>query len=79
MEEFLFPSHPFRCIICGPSSSGKRVFFKKIILNDLNECDKIYIYSTGLHQDLYQKLLNCFANYMSIPIIQIFSMKKTLI
>ena len=58
MEKFLYPSHPIRCIICGPSESGKSVFLTNLILNVINEYDKIYIYSPNLHQDLYQKLLN---------------------
>ena len=35
----------------------------------LNEYDKIYIYSPSLHQDLYQKLIKCFSNYIPIHII----------
>ena len=30
---------------------------------------KIYIYSPSLHQDLYQKLIKCFNNYIPIHII----------
>ena len=29
----------------------------------------IYIYSRSLHQDLYQKLIKCFSNYIPINII----------
>ena len=38
-------------------------------MNNFNEYDKIYIYSPSLHQDLYQKLIECFSNYIPIHII----------
>ena len=69
MEKFLYPSHPVRCIIMGPSCSGKSVFLKNLILKFYNEYDKIYIYSPSLHQDLYQNLIKCFSNYIPIIII----------
>ena len=68
MEKSLYPKHPVRCIITGPSWSGKSVFLTNLILN-INEYDKIYIYSPSLHQDLYQKLIKCFSNYIPIHII----------
>ena len=70
MEKFLYPSHPVRCIITGPSECGKSVFLTNLILNIINEYDKIYIYSPSLHQDLYQKLIKCFSNYIPINIIR---------
>ena len=30
---------------------------------------KLYIFSPSLHQDLYQKLIKCFSNYLPIHII----------
>ena len=69
MEKFLYPSHPCRVIICGPSCSGKSFFLTNLILNIINEYDKIYIYSSFLHQDLYQRLIKCFGNYIPINII----------
>ena len=69
MEKFLYPKHPVRCIITGPSECGKSVFLTNLILNIINEYDKIYIYSPSLHQDLYQKLSKCFSNYIPIHII----------
>ena len=69
MNEFLYPAHPVRCIITGPSNIGKSAFLSKLILNIINEYDKIYIYSPSLHQDLYQKLIKCFSNYIPINII----------
>ena len=64
MEKFLYRNHPLRCIICGPSNSDKSVFRTNLILNIINEYDKLYIYSTSLHQQLYQKLIKCFNNYI---------------
>ena len=69
MEKILYPSHPVRCIITGPSESGKSYFLSNLILIIINEYDKIYIYSPSLHQDLYQKLIKCFSNYIPIHII----------
>ena len=69
MEEILYPNHPRRVIITGPSECGKSVFLTNLSLNIINEYDKIYIYSPSLHQDLYQKLIKCFSNYIPIHII----------
>ena len=69
MEKVLYPSHPVRCIITGPSCSGKSYFLTNLILNNINGYDKIYIYSPSLHQNLYQKLSKCFSNYIPIHII----------
>ena len=41
-----------------------------LILNIINEYDKIYIYSPSLRQDLHQKLIQCFSNYIPIHIIR---------
>ena len=69
MEKLLYPQHPARCIIPGPSECGKRYFLTNLFLNIINEFDKIYIYSPCLHQDLYQKLSKCFSKYTPIHII----------
>ena len=66
MDKNLYPTHPIRCIITGPSNSGKSVFLTNIILNIINEYDKIYIYSPSLHQDVYQRIIKCFNNYIPI-------------
>ena len=71
MEKFLYPKHPVRCIITGPSESGKPVFLTNLILNIVNECDKIFIYSPSLHQNLYQKLIKFLSNYIPIHILPI--------
>ena len=69
MEKFSYPNHPVRCIITGPSECGKSVFLTNLLLNNINEYDKINIYSPSLHQDLYQKLNKSFSNYIPIHII----------
>ena len=69
MEKFLYPKHPVRCMITGPSEYGKSVFVTNLISKIINEYDKIYIYSPSLHQDLYQNLIKCFFNYIPINII----------
>ena len=69
MEKFLYPTHPVHCIITGPSNVGKSYFLTNLILNIINEYDKIYIYSPSLHQDLYQKIIKCFSNYIPTHII----------
>ena len=53
----------------GPSEGGKSHFLSILILNFINEYNKIYIYSPSLQQDFYQKLIQCFSNYIPIHII----------
>ena len=69
MDKYLYPNHLVQCIITGPSECGKSIFLTNSILNIINEYEKIYIYSPSLHQDLYQKLIKCFSNYIPINII----------
>ena len=69
MEKLLYPNHPLKCITTGPSESGKSIFLTNLILNIINEYDKIYIYSPSLHQEFYQNLINCFSNLIPIHII----------
>ena len=69
MEKYLYPNHPVRCIITGPSECGKSGFLTYLISNIVNEYDKIYICSPSLHQDLYQKIIKCFSNYIPVHII----------
>ena len=66
MVKTLYPSHPVHCIITGPSECGKSVFVTKLILNNTNECDKIYIYSPSPRQNLYQKIFKYFSIYIAI-------------
>ena len=69
MERFFYPNHPVRCNITGPSECGKTLFLINLFLDIFNYYNKIYIYSPSLHQDLYQKLIKCFSNYIPIHII----------
>ena len=68
MEKALYPAHPIACNITWQSECDQSVFLRNWILN-FNEFEKIYIYSSSFHQDLYQKLFNCFSNYIPIHII----------
>ena len=56
MDKILYPTHAVRCVNTGPSECGKSVLLTNLIFNFVNEFDKIYIYSSSLHQDLYQKI-----------------------
>ena len=66
MDKILYSIHPVRYFLTGPSECGKSVILKNLIFNIINEYDKINIYSSSLHQDLYQKLFKCFTNYIPI-------------
>ena len=69
IDNILYPSHPVRFIITGPSECGKSVFLTILILIINSDKNKIYIYSPSPHQDLYQKLIKCFINYIPIHIV----------
>ena len=69
MEKFILPIHPVRCVESGPSECVKTVFLTNLILNKNDECEKIYIFSPSLYQDLHQKLIKCFSKYIPINII----------
>ena len=71
MEKILYPSDSVRAIFTGSLNSGKTHFLTNLILNIVNEFYKIYIYSPSLHQDLYQKLIKCFNNFLPLNVIQI--------
>ena len=60
MEKFSCPNRPVRWTITGHRECGKSVFLTYLILNIINECNKIYIYPPSLHQNLYQNLIKCF-------------------
>ena len=66
---FSCPPRPV-CCQTEQSNVGKSVFLLNLNLNNINEYDKIYIYSTSLHQNLYQKLIKCFSNYILFHIIR---------
>ena len=69
IDKILYPNHPVRCIITGPSECGKSVFLTNLFLNIINEYNKIYIYSPSLHQDFYQKLIKCFSKKIPVHLI----------
>ena len=69
INKILYPNHPVRCNITGPTECGKSVFLTILVLNIINEYNKIYIYSSSLHQHLYQNLFQGFSNYIPIQII----------
>ena len=69
MDEILYPQHPVRCSITGPSECGKSVFLTNLILNIINEYKNKYIHSPSLHQDFYPKQIKSFSNYIPIHII----------
>ena len=60
MDKFLYPTHPVRRIMTGPSECGKSVLLTNLLLKTFNEHIKYYTYSPSFHQDLYQKFINCF-------------------
>ena len=37
MEKILYPAHPVRCNITGPSECGKSAFLTNLILNIINK------------------------------------------
>ena len=45
------------------------MFLTNLILNIINDYDKIYIYSTCLYQDLYQEIIKFFSKFIPIQII----------
>ena len=55
IDKTLYQNHPVCCIITGPSECGKSVFLTNLILNIIDEYNKIFIYSPSLHQDFNQK------------------------
>ena len=69
MEKILYPTRPVRCIMTGPSESGKSLNLTNLFLNCFNEFDEICIYSPSLHQDTYRILNKCISSYIRINII----------
>ena len=69
MQNFLYPQHPVYCVFTWPSNVGINYFLTILILNNITEFENLYIYSTSLHQDLYQKVIISFSNYLPIKTI----------
>ena len=70
MEKYLYPHHPARVVITGPSECGKTCFLTNLILNIIDDFSKIYIYSPSLHQELYQKIIKCFTAFLPLNVIK---------
>ena len=70
MDKYLYPNHPVRCIITGPSERGRSGSLKNLILNIINEYKKYTSTHQSLHQDLYQKVIKRLNNYIPIKIFQ---------
>ena len=68
-EKVLYPKHPARVIIAGPSECGKSFFLTNKLSNYINEKDKIYIFSPSLHQSFYERVIKRFKNSVPIHII----------
>ena len=56
MDKDVYPKHPVRCIITAPSNVGKCVFVTNLILNNINEYDKIYISVHQVFMKIYIKI-----------------------
>ena len=69
MDKFFYPSHPVRCKFTGPSECGKSYSLTNLLLINLNENEKYFIYSPSYHQDLYHKIFKCFSDNIPINII----------
>ena len=69
MDKYLYLQHPLRCFNIEPRSVEKSWFLTIVRLNNINEYEKIYIYSPSLHQALYQKLIKFFTNFIPLHII----------
>ena len=79
MYKELYPKTPVRVVIAGPSGCGKTCFLTKLITEIINDFNEIYIYSPSIHQETYQKLIDCFEQ--KIPpksISKILKNKKTI-
>ena len=79
MDKKLYPKSPVRVVISGPSDCGKTCLLTKLIIEIINNFTEIYIYSPSIHQDMYQKLIECFEQ--KIPpksISKILKNKKTI-
>ena len=78
LDKFLYPQHPVRCNFKGPSECGNSFSLTNLKLNNVNEFEKLYILSTTLHRDRYQKLIKCFSISIRIKKCRTYSMKKNL-
>ena len=70
MGKFFYLQHPLRCVFTGPSECGKSVFLSNLILSNINEYDKFYVYSPSFPQHLYQSIIKCFSIFIPIHIFR---------
>ena len=79
MNKIFYPKSSVRVVISGPSGCGKTCLLTKLITEIINDFTEKYIYSPSIHQDMYQKLIECFEQ--KIPpktISKILKNKKTI-
>ena len=78
-KNLLYPKSPVRVVISGPSGCGKTCLLIKLINEIINNFTEIYIYSPSIHQETYQKLIECFEQKIPpITISKILKNKKTI-
>ena len=78
-KNLLYPKSPVRGVISGQSGCGKTCLLKKLITEIINDFTEIYIYSPSIHQETYQKLIECFEQKIPpISISKILKNKKTI-
>ena len=61
----------YKIFLTALHKKDDKCVYKKYVKNNINldEVDKIYIYSSSKHQDFYQKLIKCFSKYIPTKII----------
>ena len=69
MDSFLKPPHPGGIIHIGPSQGGKSICVTNLILNFINDFERIFTCSPYVHQDFYEILIECFSNFIPTDII----------
>ena len=78
-KNLLYPKSPVRVVISGPSGCGKTCLLIKLITEIINDFTEIYIYSPSIHQETYEKLIECFEQKIPpISISKILKNKKTI-
>ena len=69
MDNLLHLQQPVRCNITGPPECGKSYVLMNSTLKLSTNSKETYIFSPILHQDLNQKIIKCFSNYIPVNII----------